>query len=151
MHAARRHLLAFIGAGLLLALPRAYANVSCEPLKVFFEDTTGIYWMNKTGWLSTSNCCTWHGIKCVAGEISEIKLAYNGLAGTLSPELAMLPFLNGIVLDHNSISGTVWIILFACRTCARVMRAFRARYMNNCICMYVRDCIYMPLLLFIRF
>ena len=103
MLAIPRRLLAL--EAVLLGLPRAHANVSCEhALKV--DTTGGIYWTNKTGWLTATSCCSWH-IACQSGEITEIKLAYNGLAGTLSPELATLPFLNDIDVDHNSISGTV--------------------------------------------
>ena len=62
-------------------LPYARANVSCEPLKVFFENTGGIYWMNKTGRLQATSCSNWHGVTCQSGEITEIKLTCNGLAG----------------------------------------------------------------------
>ena len=50
----------------------------------------------------------WHGVECdVHGAIVGLDLSYNGLAGTITGDVASLPQLRTLKLNSNAISGTL--------------------------------------------
>jgi len=80
----------------------------CNELVNLYNSTNGANWTNKTGWLSTNMPCSWYGITCSAGHVTEIELDYNNVSGTL-PNLN-LPNLTRFSLrgnDSYKLSGTI--------------------------------------------
>ena len=89
-------------------------------LLAFYEATSsGNGWINKSGWGSSSNACTWHGIVCVVtgtqNHVTEINLGGNRLVSTPNgdgttqplPSLADLPYLVALRLIDNGITGGI--------------------------------------------
>lgn len=82
-------------------------QIECQALEAFYKSTNGDSWTNKTGWLQTNTPCNWYGITCSSGNVTQIDLAYNQLAGTLPPEIGNLTFLNQFVINHNQVTGNI--------------------------------------------
>lgn len=84
-------------------LPRS----ECEALVDLYLRTGGDGWMAHTGWLVTPTPCSWYGVTCHAGHVTELKLAANRLTGPLPRKLAALTALTTLHLDNNSLSGAI--------------------------------------------
>jgi hypothetical protein len=70
----------------------------------------GNYWYNRTGWLSASEECSWNpdAASCdVNGRIRSLQLHHNNLTGSIPPELSLLTDLEAILLNKNSVMGTI--------------------------------------------
>ncbi|XP_077249728.1 leucine-rich receptor-like protein kinase family protein [Tasmannia lanceolata] len=65
-------------------------------------------------WKDSESPCTFSGISCTSGLVTEISLASRSLAGTLSPSISMLLSLTTLNLKSNSISGNLPIQLTNC-------------------------------------
>lgn len=78
-----------------------------------FDATDGPHWKNRTHWGSERPVCEWYGVGCGAlgyanGEpISHLRLAANGLRGSLPASLATLPFLVNVDVAQNELTGEV--------------------------------------------
>jgi Leucine-rich repeat (LRR) protein len=70
----------------------------------------GEHWVNNSGWLGSSDKCTWYGITCKDGNVS-LELNGSNLSGHLPPELQDIPNLQKIDFSHNAIEGNIpkWI------------------------------------------
>jgi len=79
-----------------------------------YESTGGTNWVNKTGWLSSSNHCTWYGITCESGKVTAIKLHANNLVGTIA-SIDFPPTISILRLDNNQIAGTIPMSLWNLR------------------------------------
>ncbi|CAJ1951730.1 unnamed protein product [Cylindrotheca closterium] len=74
-------------------------------------------WTTSTGWLTGSNECEWFGLECdgytAATDsdsyvpITAVRLDQNGLTGELPAELFGLPSLQRMIMEGNSISGSI--------------------------------------------
>jgi hypothetical protein len=65
-------------------------------------------WTTSTGWNTSADVCTWFGISCSAGTVTEIALANNCLSGNLcdaSPALWQLTELRVVDLSCNNLAG----------------------------------------------
>ena len=69
---------------------------------------TGKDWTDSTGWLSTDNHCTWHGLTCNDSfGITELNLVNNQLAGPYPIDIGSLNSLTLLNLNQNSLTGSV--------------------------------------------
>lgn len=84
----------------------------CEALVAIFNNTGGVHWFEKGGWLSTTTPCTWHGITCKDGHINEVDLGSNSLTGTIPVALAKLPNLQSLSFEQNQLNGEISADLF---------------------------------------
>lgn len=77
----------------------------CQALEALYTSTAGAQWKDKAGWLVTNTPCSWYGVTCQAGHVSEINLTNNNLAGPLPAQLSSLVSLQ--VLDLMNSEATV--------------------------------------------
>mmetsp|Transcript_8719 Transcript_8719/g.13447 ORF Transcript_8719/g.13447 Transcript_8719/m.13447 type:complete len:1175 (-) Transcript_8719:1036-4560(-) len=66
-------------------------------------------WINKAGWMDSTNECKWFGIECdKSGSVASLNLASNNLVGSLEPELLLLS--KGLLtlnLTNNKLSQSI--------------------------------------------
>ena len=77
----------------------------CRALVTFFKATNGPLWRDHTGWLRTPTPCSWHGVACDAGHVSELDLPANNLVDTLPEALGALSGLQRLDLHGNELAG----------------------------------------------
>ncbi len=82
-------------------------STECEVLVTLYNSTDGANWKDHSGWLETNTPCSWDKVTCSAGHVSELKLYYNQLSGTIPPELSLLSHLTVLSLSRNELSGTI--------------------------------------------
>ena len=76
-------------------------------LLALYDSTGGDDWKDRTGWLSSSSPCEWHGISCKRGHVVSISLLSNQLTGPIPPELGNLGALEVLLLHDNQQTGTI--------------------------------------------
>ncbi len=77
----------------------------CSALVTFFNATNGSFWRKRTGWLRTPTPCSWQGVACDAGHVSELVLPANNLVDTLPEALGALSGLQRLDLSGNALGG----------------------------------------------
>jgi YVTN family beta-propeller protein len=77
----------------------------CQELLSLYHSTNGANWRNKTGWNQNNIPCSWAGITCEGGHVTEINLSVDNLSGSL-PDLN-LPNLQVLQLSQNGLSGNI--------------------------------------------
>lgn len=77
----------------------------CEALLGLYQNTGGETWITQTGWHSTLTPCTWHGVACNGGRVTELLLPSNHLSGTLPSTLSSLSGLQVLHLSGNTLAG----------------------------------------------
>ena len=89
-------------------------DVTVEPfsdrqiLILFYEATGGPNWYGREGWLSDAPLEEWLGIEVDDdGNVTELELYRNNLAGSLPPELGGLASLSRLQLASNHLSGPI--------------------------------------------
>ncbi len=83
-------------------IPRA----ECESLLEFYHSTDGPNWKNNTGWNVTQTPCSWFGVTCASGKVTELLLSSNQLSGSI-PNFSNLPNLQELYLYNNQLSGSI--------------------------------------------
>ncbi|MDH7944292.1 hypothetical protein QGM61_10715 [Pseudohongiella sp. SYSU M77423] len=79
-----------------------------DALLALYNATGGANWTNNAGWLGAAGTeCSWHGISCQNGVVTQIDLGGNNLVGTLPSELGSLTSLTGLWLWDNRLEGSV--------------------------------------------
>jgi hypothetical protein len=58
-------------------------------------------------WNGSNGFCRWEGVACSRGRVVSLILPFNGLAGTLSPVISNLTFLQTLNLSFNWFQGEV--------------------------------------------
>ncbi len=96
---------AMITGGFNCAQVTEIPQSECLELVNLYNTTNGPNWKNKTGWLQTNTPCSWYGITCVGGHVTQINLAGNQLSGSI-PNFN-LPNLQYLGLDSNQLSGAI--------------------------------------------
>lgn len=79
----------------------------CQALEALYTSTNGAQWYDKAGWSTTNTPCSWYGVTCQAGHISQLNLSDNNLAGALPAQLADLGQLRVLDLKRNTLTGPV--------------------------------------------
>ncbi len=85
----------------------AISEVECLALVSLFEQTDGENWVDHTNWLQNDDPCSWYGITCDAGAVTEISLFDNELSGEIPTELANLSSLTILILSSNNLTGSI--------------------------------------------
>ena len=91
------------GCGNVTEIPLA----ECEALEAVFNSTQGRNWTTKTNWLQTETPCSWYGVTCEAGHVSQLSLSSNRLNGQLPAEIGNLTSLTALYLGGNQLSGSI--------------------------------------------
>jgi RHS repeat-associated protein len=91
-------------------------NVELAVLKDIYDNLGGINWTTKTNWPTPGNwpatatsaqLDTWYGITVVNGDITQITLKINHLAGALPSSLGNLSALTNLDVGTNAITGVL--------------------------------------------
>jgi len=87
----------------------AVAARECDALVEFYTATNGAGWLNSTNWLAfdASAPCTWHGVSCSSGHVTELILPANHVSGTLPAALGNLTGLTRLRLENNALLGRI--------------------------------------------
>lgn len=88
------------------AIPAA----ECTALVDLYQSTSGAGWANRTGWLDFGPAnapCTWFGVVCSGGRVTELLLAGNRLSGALPTRLDAFTGLTRLRLENNALTGRI--------------------------------------------
>ena len=79
-----------------------------EALEAFYTAANGATWTNNTAWRSDRPLADWYGVTVDDIErVIELKLATNGLSGSIPSELGRLSHLQKLSIGGNRLSGTI--------------------------------------------
>ena len=78
------------------------SGAECSALVALYESTTGESWFRNSGWLTPTDPCTWYGITCWNGRLTEIRLTANRIDGPLPPEIGDLHALRVLDFTNNN-------------------------------------------------
>ncbi len=73
----------------------------CQTLMDLYESSNGENWTNNEGWNVGNTPCSWYGVECTDGNITNISLETNNLSGTISNSLNGLTGLETLVIGNN--------------------------------------------------
>ena len=82
-------------------------QVECAALVAFHNSTDGPHWWRREGWLQSNTPCTWFGLACTKGHITQIVMENNWLRGYLPPELGNLTNLLRLRLSGNELHDQI--------------------------------------------
>ena len=99
----------------LLAIPSRDGEIApCAPLSereilvAFYEATGGRDWHDNENWLTDAPLAQWHGVGVDhQDQVVRMSLGYNGLTGTIPPELGSLANLYWLNLTGNGLTGPI--------------------------------------------
>ncbi|OQY51061.1 MAG: hypothetical protein B6247_20345 [Candidatus Parabeggiatoa sp. nov. 2] len=80
------------------------SKVECESLLELYHSTNGAEWKNS--WNVTNTPCSWYGVSCENGGVTEISLSSNRLMGAI-PDFSALPKLQKLDLPGNQLTGAI--------------------------------------------
>lgn len=78
-------------------------QAECDALVTVYNTRNGVNWTNQTNWL-TGSPCTWHGITCTGGNVTQVDLNNNNLTGNV-PNLNALTELIFFNVAGNALTG----------------------------------------------
>ena len=83
----------------------------CSVLVALYNNTNGSGWFNagqgwSNNWELTSTVCSWYGVICLSGYVSQLNLGFTRLTGML-PNLNGLSHLTILNLENNYLSGSI--------------------------------------------
>jgi len=82
-------------------------STECEALVALYNSTDGANWEYNDGWNVTNAPCSWDGISCSDGHVSDISLPNKQLTGSIPAELGNLSNLSGLNLSNNQLTGSI--------------------------------------------
>jgi DNA-binding SARP family transcriptional activator len=85
------------------AIPRS----EYQALVTLYNQTGGPGWKDSSGWLSDSTPCSWFGVTCNKGTVTELDLPENDLSGSIPREISLLTNLSVLNLEFNQLSGSI--------------------------------------------
>lgn len=95
----------------LLMSPLAQCEVpqiEREALVSLYQNTGGENWTENSYWLQGDPCeNSWFGVFCADGEIIQIELIENNLAGTIPPEIGNFSQLKELSFSTNNLKGSI--------------------------------------------
>ncbi|MDC1119549.1 leucine-rich repeat domain-containing protein [Gammaproteobacteria bacterium] len=90
------------------------SSIERNALVALYNSTDGVNWTDNTGWLGEVGTeCSWFGVTCSSGSVTQINLYDNSLSGSIPAELGNLVDLttlnlsNPFLHDGNSLSGSI--------------------------------------------
>ncbi|EDN71293.1 protein kinase-like protein [Beggiatoa sp. PS] len=114
----KRYPVALIGAALSFFWQTAHADITdcaavteistaqCEALIGLYNNTDGPNWRNQEGWLQNNTPCSWYGITCSDGTVTQLQLQSNNLTGII-PELSGFADVQTLLLSYNQLTGSI--------------------------------------------
>jgi hypothetical protein len=93
----------FIDCAMVTEIPQS----ECEALAAFYTSSGGSNWSNHAGWLETYRPCSWFGVACSSGYVTDLYLQDNHLSGSIPPEIGALTGLRFLNLNVNALSGSI--------------------------------------------
>src|SRR6476620_5519111 len=69
-----------------------------------YNSTDGSHWTNHTNWLTKNPVSTWYGISVTNSRVTEIRLTYNNVIGSIHSSIGNLVNLNALYLGNNKLS-----------------------------------------------
>lgn len=81
--------------------------LECNGLAALFTGTGGASWTNSTGWIQTATPCSWYGIFCLGGALTDVNLPSNNLTGSIPTEIGDLASLEWLNLSANALTGPI--------------------------------------------
>ena len=82
-------------------------EAECNALIALYDNTSGVSWTENTDWKVTNTPCSWKGVTCSGGHLTEIDLNTNQMTGTIPIELGNLVNLTYLGLYFNQLTGTI--------------------------------------------
>ncbi|RKZ41194.1 MAG: hypothetical protein DRR00_31850, partial [Candidatus Parabeggiatoa sp. nov. 3] len=82
-------------------------KTECEALVDLYNSTDGANWGNNTGWNVTNTPCSWYGISCKDGHVTELSPGSSQLSGSIPESLGNLSNLSILALRDNQLSGSI--------------------------------------------
>ena len=81
----------------------------CAMLVALYNNTNGSSWTNHTNWEAAADPCTWFGVTCASGHVTQLALGSNNLSGSTAgiSSLGGLANLQTLDLSHNQLSGAI--------------------------------------------
>ena len=77
-------------------------------LASFYDAANGASWEKNTNWLSDKPLAEWHGITVDYRErVVELDLSWNGLTGSITPQIGKLAHLRSLSLQVNGLGGSI--------------------------------------------
>ncbi|HXF60830.1 MAG TPA: fibronectin type III domain-containing protein, partial [Caldilineaceae bacterium] len=96
------------GQSVACAAASAIPTAECEALVSLYQSTGGPHWENDAGWLNPlASPCTWYGVGCAGGHVTELLLESNHLSGALPTALMAFDYLERLRLADNLLGGEV--------------------------------------------
>ena len=101
--AAKTSQVSFVGCGSVTEIP----TTECDVLVALYNNTTGSTWTHNTGWLVTNTPCSWYGVTCSGGHVTELTFQSNFIRGPFPAELGSLSRLQKLDLTENRLTGSI--------------------------------------------
>lgn len=90
------------------AVESAVSSTERAALMDLYTSTNGADWLERGGWGSAADPCTWHGLGCIGGNLTSVDLSVNRLAGTIPPSIEQLRGLITLTMHSNPLlSGAI--------------------------------------------
>lgn len=82
-------------------------RTECEALVALYDATNGDAWWDHGSWLATTTPCSWYGVTCTNGHVTQLNLYNNQLNGVIPPQIGNLIALQSLDLYNNQLSGAI--------------------------------------------
>ena len=79
----------------------------CHAPIALYTSTNGAGWTNQSGWLTTNTPCSWYGVTCDTGGVTQLSPGFNQLSGRIPPELGNLANLKALYLNSNQLRESI--------------------------------------------